>query len=197
MILNSCDDKPELDVELKSLINRSFTYYAQFKELNQAAETANDRINLAESEQLPIISTGGVYSYANPISEIGIPSANGINKLKQIAPATSIRTGLNGSYVLYDFGRIKASVDRARQDLQFAKDNINYNKAQMAYLVSVIYYQIIYFRKSIAIQDSIINFLDANKNDTKIKLSHGDALIYDVLSIQSQIHWNTIGKSIS
>ena len=177
----------QANVELKSLINRSFTYYAQFRELNQAAETAKDRINLAKSEQLPIISASGMYSYTNPISEIEFPSGNGISKLKKIAPVNSIRTGLNANYVLYDFGRIKANVDRAKQDLQFAKDNINFNKSQMAYLVSVIYYQIVYFRKSIAIQDSVINFLDANKIDTKIKLSHGDALTYDVLSIQSQI----------
>ena len=176
----------QVNVELTSLINRSFTYYPQFKELNQAAETSNDRIKLAESKQLPVISVSGIYSYMYPISEIDIPSGNKINIFK-IAPANSIRTGLNAGYVLYDFGRIKATVDRARQDLQYAKDNIEFNKSQMAYLVSVIYYQIIYLRKSIAIQDSVINFLEANRNDTKIKLSHGDALIYDVLSIQSQI----------
>ena len=172
--------------ELKKLINQSFTYFPQFKELDQSLKVAENQIELAKSAGLPSIGANGSYRYTDPVSEINIGSGDQALHF-QIMPNSSYSTMLNASYTLWDFGIVKADVARAKAGLQYAKTNIAYNQNQMAFQVASLYYQIAYLNKAIAIQDSVINFLAANKKDTEIKLRNGDAIKYDVLSIQSSI----------
>jgi outer membrane protein TolC len=57
----------------------------------------------------------------------------------------------------------------------------------LASQVSTIYYNIIYFRKAVIVEDSILNYLNANKKIAEDKLKNGDAIRLDVLNLQSQI----------
>lgn len=172
--------------DLKALINQSFTYFPAFKELGQAVDVEEQRITMAKTAALPMVQATGSYNYLNPVSEITIPTA-GDPLTFQIMPKNNYKALVNASYTLWDFGVVKAGVDRAKAGLQYAKDNIAYNQNQMAFQVANIYYQIAYLKSAIAIQDSVINFLQRNKQDTEIKYKNGDALKYDVLSIQSNI----------
>nr|WP_199075683.1 TolC family protein [Pedobacter sp. ASV19] len=172
--------------DLSVLINQSFHYFPQFKELGQAIDVEQQRIALAKAAGLPSFQATGTYNYINPVSEISIPA--GAQSLSfQIMPKNNYKTTVNGSYTLWDFGVVKAGVDRARAGLMLAKDNLDYHKNQMAAQVSNIYYQIAYLKAAIEIQKSVIDFLERNKKDTEIKYKNGDALKYDVLSIQSSI----------
>lgn len=171
---------------LSALINQSFSYFPQFKELGQAIDVEQQRIILAKAPALPSFQATGSYNYINPVSEISIPMG-AETRTFAMTPNNNYKTSLNGSYTLWDFGVVKAGVDRAKASLQYAKDNMDYNKNQMAAQVSGIYYQIAYLKSSIEIQNSVISFLESNRKDTEIKYKHGDALKYDVLSIQSSI----------
>lgn len=173
-------------VDLKSLINRSFSYFPQFKELGQAVDVETQRIALAKSAGLPSVQATGSYRYTNPVGQINIPAADQVINFK-IMPNHNYNTSVDASYTLWDFGVVKAGVDRAKAGLEYAKDNLQYNQNQMAFQVGNIFYQIAYLKDAIAIQDSVINFLEVNKRDTEIKFKNGDALKYDVLSIQSNI----------
>lgn len=172
--------------DLKTLINRSFTYFPAFKELDQAVDVENRKVELAKTVGLPIVSAVGSYHYLNPVSELTIPIGDKMTPFN-IMPNNNYKTMVNGQYTLWDNGQAKAGIERAKAGLQYAKDNIEANKAQMAFHVSGIYYQIAYLQGAIAIQDSVINFLKLNKQDTENKFKNGDALKYDVLSIQSNI----------
>lgn len=176
----------QVNSDLKELINKSFTYFPRFSELEQSVKTQEERVTLSKSNGLPNVSGSAGYRYAHPVSEMTIPINGQANTFK-IMPNSNYNAGLNASYVLWDFGVVKANVESAKRAVRYAKDNIEYNKSQMAYQVAVIYYQIVYLQKAIAIQDSVLAFLKANKEDTEVKLKHGDALKYDVLSIQSTI----------
>jgi outer membrane protein len=172
--------------DLKTLINQSFTYFPQFKELGQALEVEQQRIAVAKSAGLPTVQATGSYRYTNPVSEITIPG--GDNPLAfQIMPNNNYNTSVDASYTLWDFGVVKAGVERAKAGLEYAKDNLEFNQNLMAFQVGNIYYQIAYLKDAINIQDSVINFLEVNKKDTEVKFKNGDALKYDVLSIQSGI----------
>jgi outer membrane protein len=172
--------------ELKTLINQSFSYFPQFRELGQAVNVEEDRIELAKANGLPSVGVLGSYRYADPVSEINFPAGDQMVEF-QIMPKNNYSTMVNASYTIWDFGVVKAGVDRAKAGLQYAKDNIAYNQNQMAFQVGNIYYQIAYLKRAIAIQDSVIDFLVVNRKDTEIKLKNGDAIKYDVLSIQSNI----------
>lgn len=172
--------------KLKTLITQSFSYFPVFKELDQAVVIENQRVDLAKAAGNPSVVGSGSYNYLHPVSELTLPIADQMTKIS-IMPNNNYKAMVNGSYTLWDFGQVKNGVERANAGLRYAKDNAQHNKNQMAFQVAGIYYQIAYLKKAIAIQDSVIRFLQLNKNDTEVKLKNGDALKYDVLSIQSGI----------
>lgn len=176
----------EKTTDLQTLINQSFSYFPAFKELHQGLDIAQQQISLVKSSGLPTAQATGSYRYLHPVSEISIPT--GADPVRfQIMPNNNYSTTVNASYTLWDFGVVKAGVERAKADLRAAEDHIAFTRNQMAFQVGSIYYQMAYLKEAIDIQDSVLYFLEANKRDTEIKFNNGDALKYDVLSIQSGI----------
>ncbi len=105
----------------------------------------------------------------------------------QFAPVHNVNANVSANYLLFDFGRIKANVERAKTDLRYSQHNVDYVKSQLANQVAVIYYNIIYFQKAIAIEDSVIAYLNENKRIIDSKLKNGEAIKIDLLNVQSNI----------
>ncbi len=172
--------------ELKSLITQSFTYFPKVKEAENAINTAQEKIELTKLNVLPTVDASGNYTYLAPVSKVTFP-INGVNTPLQFQPNHNYSLGVNGNYLIYDFGRQKATIEKSKTELQFAKDNVDYVKGQLANQVAVIYYNIVYLQKAIAIQDSVLNYLTENKKIVQSKLNNGDALKIDILNIQANI----------
>ena len=171
---------------LKQLISQSFTYFPKFKELGEQINESEHRVLLAKSGNKPVLSAQGSYRYMDPVSVINIPTGSGTASF-QIMPNNNYSTMLNASYVLWDFGAVKAAVESAKASLESSKHNLAHQQNEMAFQVSSIYYQAAYLKGAVAIEQSVIEFLEDNKKDTEARLRNGDALRYDVLSIQSSI----------
>lgn len=174
----------QVNNDLKNLINHSFGYFPKLKEAENTIITAEDKIALIETSKNPNVSAEGSYLYLAPVPTIALP---GSPQLFKFAPNHNFNTSVNAHYILADFGRLKANVDRAKTDLQFAKDNIQLLKTQLAYQVATIYYNMVYLQKAISIQDSVLNFLNENKKVVQSKLKDGEALKIDLLNIQANI----------
>ena len=173
--------------ELKGLINQSFSYFPQLREVENTVTTAEQKVDIA-GIRVPEITGNASYNYVRPKIEIPFPlGPNGELENFQFAPVHNVDAGLRASYQLLDFGRIKSNVEKAKADLQYAKDNVNYSRTQLAYQVSNIYYNITYFQKAISIQDSVLSFLNENKRVVESKLKNGDAIKIDLLNIQADI----------
>src|SRR4051812_39267001 len=104
--------------ELRNLINQSFTYYPRFQELEQTVRINEQRVDLAETATRPVISGNGSYNYVAPVPEIPFTDANGNTKNVQFQPHHNFNTGISIMEPIYDFGRTKLSIERARQDVQ-------------------------------------------------------------------------------
>ena len=174
----------QVNNDLKNLINHSFGYFPKLKEAENTIITAEDKIALIETSKNPNVSAEGSYLYLAPVPTIALP---GSPQLFKFAPNHNFNTSVNAHYILADFGRLKANVDRAKTDLQFAKDNIQLLKTQLAYQVATIYYNMVYLQKAISIQDSVLNFLNENKKVVQSKLKDGEALKIDLLNIKANI----------
>jgi outer membrane protein TolC len=172
--------------ELKGLINQSFTYYPRFNELQQGVQVAQQRAELAELQTKPTIGANGTYTYIAPVPKIPFP-INGETKEFQIAPNHNLNTGVSITEPLIDFGRTRLAIERARLDVQQAKNNMEYNKAQLAAQIANVYYTIVYLQKAIAIQDSVIAVLQANRQLLEDKFKNGEALKLDVMTMQNNI----------
>ncbi|HTL06825.1 MAG TPA: TolC family protein [Chitinophagaceae bacterium] len=171
--------------ELKGLINQSFTYYPKIKEVQNGVETARQRLVIAKNN-LPEVDANASYNYVQP--KIVLPlEVNGKQQDFQFAPVHNLNANLGGNYTLFDFGRLKANIERAKADIQYAEHATDNAKSQLANQVANIYYNIIYFQRGISIEDSVIAYLNENKRVIESKLRNGEAIKLDLLSIQSQI----------
>jgi len=147
--------------ELKSLINESFSYFPKVKEAENTISTAQQKLEIAQTN-LPTIDGTASYKYVQP--KITLPlRVDGETKNFQFAPVHNVNAFVGANYTLFDFGRLQANVERAKTDLRYAEHNVDYVKSQLAYQVANIYYNIIYFQKGIAIEDSVLSYLNENK----------------------------------
>lgn len=177
----------QINAELGNLINRSFIYFPKIKELNEAVSVTEQKVDLAGTASRPVINASGSYTYVAPVPKIPFSDGNGGTKIIQFQPNHNFNTGISILKPLYDFGKTKLSIERAKQDVQQAKNNVEYNKSQLAAQIADVYYTIIYFQKAISIQDSVIAVLQLNKKQVENKFKNGDALKLDVLTMQNNI----------
>jgi len=173
------------NTELKGLINQSFGYFPKIKEVENTVETARQRLEIAKNN-MPVVDANASYNFVQP--KIVLPlEINGKVQDFQFAPVHNLNANLGASYTLFDFGRLKANIEKSKSDIQYAEHNTDYAKNQLANQVANVYYNIIYFQRGIAIEDSVIAYLNDNKRVVESKLKNGDAIKLDLLSIQSQI----------
>lgn len=171
--------------ELKTLIKQSFGYFPKIKEAENGINTAQEKLEIAQTN-MPTVEGTVSYNFVQP--KITLPlQVNGETKDFQFAPVHNINANAGASYLLFDFGRIKANVEKAKTDLKFAQHNVDYIKNQLANQVAIIYYNIIYFQKAIQIEDSVLAYLNENKRIIDSKLRNGDAIRIDLLNVQSSI----------
>lgn len=171
--------------ELKTLINQSFSYFPKIKETENTVSTAQERLNIAQSN-LPTVDANLSYNYVQP--KITLPlQVDGETKNFQFAPVNNVNANVGANYLVFDFGRLKANIEKAKTDLHYAEHNVDYVKNQLANEVAVIYYNIIYYTKAIAIEDSVLAYLNENKRIIQSKLENGDALKIDLLNVQANI----------
>ncbi len=173
--------------ELQGLIQESFNYFPKIKELEQSELISNERLKSTRSNLSPAISGVVSYNYIDPISQTSFPAGPGITKNLQFQPNNNLNANITANYVLLDFGRLKSAIDKSKEELNYSKQNTLFNKSQLASQVANIYYNIIYLKKAIIIQDSIIEYFEHNRKVVHSKLSNGDALNIDVLNIQASI----------
>ena len=178
----------KVNSELKDLINKSFTYFPKVKEAENTVTTAEQRLELTKLNKMPEVNGTASYDYVRPKIVIPFPlGPNGALEPFQFAPVHNGNAAVNGSYALFDFGRLQANINKSKEDIQYAKHSVENVKAQLANQVANIYYNIVYMQKAITIEDSVLSFLNDNKQIIDAKVKNGDALKFDVVSIQASI----------
>jgi outer membrane protein len=168
--------------ELKKLITQSFSYFPRIQELQKASETSELRVGLARSNYYPVISGNAAYTYVTPLS-----TANFFGNEVKFQPNNNYNFNLAVTQPIWDFGKTNAQIARAKTDLLSATTNIEQSKAQVAAQVANIYYAMVYLKKAIVVEDSILSFLHENKKIVESRIQRGDALQIDVTNIQSNI----------
>ncbi|HCW09162.1 MAG TPA: TolC family protein [Cytophagales bacterium] len=172
----------QMNAELKSLINQSFSYFPRIQELQSASEVSAQRVQLAKSNYYPSISGVGSYTYLTPLSK----ATFGGNEFK-FQPNNNYNFNLAVTQPIWDFGKTNAQIAKSKAELLSATTNIEQAKAQVAAQVASVYYAMIYLKKAIAVEDSILAFLNENKKIIENRIKRGDALQIDATNIQSNI----------
>ncbi len=169
------------NTELKSFINQSFSYFPRIKEVENTVITAKQRLDVS-SINSPTIDASVAYRFVEPKIEIPLGGQE-----FQFAPVHNLDGHADINYLLFDFGKLKANIERSKTDIQYAEHNVIYTKYQLASQVSTIYYNIVFLQHAISIQDSVLSFLGENSTFVENKYKNGDALKIDILNIKTQI----------
>jgi outer membrane protein TolC len=176
--------------ELKNLLNQSLQYFPKVKEVQQSVQLAEDKLTLTELNKYPDITMDASYAYVQPKIEVAFGE-----KTFQFAPVHNISGALNGTYTLFDFGRLESNIQKAKLELQTSKHVAKQLEHNMFFQISQLYYQIIYAKKAIDIQNQVLQLLTENKTIIETQLKNGNAIQLDLLTIQSKID-NELNRKI-
>jgi outer membrane protein TolC len=189
-ILANASAQTIVNGELKSLLEKSLTYFPKVKEVEQSVQFAENKLKLTELNKYPDITIDASYAYVKPKIEV----AFGENTF-QFAPVHNVSGAINGSYMLADFGRLKANIEKSKLELQSAHHVAAQLKNSLFAQISQLYFQIVYAQKAIQIQDQVIALLNENKKVIDAQLVNGNAIQLDALTMQSKID-NEINRKI-
>ena len=176
--------------ELKNLLNQSLQYFPKVKEVQQSVQLAEDKLTLTELNKYPDITMDASYAYVQPKIEVAFGE-----KTFQFAPVHNVSGALNGTYTLFDFGRLASNIQKAKLELQTSKHVAKQLEHNMFFQISQLYYQIIYAKKAIDIQNQVLQLLTENKTIIETQLKNGNAIQLDLLTIQSKID-NELNRKI-
>lgn len=186
-LLNSVNAQQNVNQELVQLVNKSFTYNSRINELQQQVLIQEERMDVAKTYLLPSVNATASYSYIDPVGKATFPIGPGVDKVIQFQPNNNLAFGLGVNYQVLDFGRAQANIAKTKIEIQQSKDNVEFNKTQLAAQIATIYYSFIYLKNAITVQDSILSSLNQTKKQAENKLKNGDALELEVLTINSNI----------
>lgn len=189
-IYNSTEAQSIINGELKNLLNQSLQYFPKVKEVQQSVQLAEDKLTLTELNKYPDITLDASYAYVQPKIEVAFGE-----KTFQFAPVHNVSGALNGTYTLIDFGRLASAIQKAKLELQTSKHIAEQLKHSLFFQISQLYYQIIYAKKAIEIQNQVIQLLTENKTIIESQLKNGNAIQLDLLTIQSKLD-NELNKKI-
>lgn len=186
-LINCVNAQQNVNQELVQLVNKSFTYNSRINELQQQVLIQEEKMDVAKTYLLPSVNVTASYSYIDPVGKATFPIGQGVEKVIQFQPNNNLAFGLGINYQILDFGRAQANIAKTKTEIQQSKDNVEFNKAQLAAQIATIYYSVTYLKNAITVQDSILSSLNQTKKQTENKLNNGDALELEVLTINSNI----------
>lgn len=184
----------QVNAELKVLIEKAFTYFPKIKEAEQNITIVNERSQLVKLGYVPSLNASASYNYISPVGEATFPTGPTTTQTIQFQPNHNFNGGFNLNYVVYDFGRLQSNILKSKEELQMTKDNIEWQKSQLAAQVCQFYYGMIFLRQSLALEDSLLMALRENERLIQARLQNGDALQLDLLSIQGAIDQEEMKK---
>ncbi|WP_435353273.1 TolC family protein [Emticicia sp. SJ17W-69] len=168
---------------LPQLIKQALEYSPRIKEQQQLLGVGDYRIKVQETGLKPQVSGEVSYSRVDPIAKATLP-VNGEPREIQFQPHNNYNAGVGASYVIYDWGRFKAGVQKTLLEIQQQKGGIEALKHMLAYQVAQLYYGIIYLQKAIVVQEDQLKLIQENGKIISDRIKSGDALDYDAVQVQ-------------
>jgi outer membrane protein TolC len=170
------------NAEIKNIITASFSYFSKVKEIENLVLTAKEKVAITELSNKPTIDFFASYNYLRPKIEVPIEGRN-----FQFAPINNLASGFTSSYPLFDFGRQKNNIAKSKSELQWSEHQAKFSRIKLAHQIAQLYYNIMYLKHAIKVEDSIIHFLNYNKSIAVNKFKNGDNIQLDTINIQSNI----------
>ena len=150
--------------------------------LTELANAASSRLAQTQTGFLPLITGTATYTNLSPVS-----TANFGGETLKFAPNNNFDAHITAQYILLDFGKRAATTDLSRSQVQTAQDNVIVARRDLAFSAAQTYFNILFMRESIRVQDQQIASLVAHRNDMQKRVDAGVSTKFDVTTTDVRI----------
>ena len=164
---------------LNQLVRSAIDYSPKIKEQQQSVLISDFRTKIQESSLKPQISTEASVTRIDPVAKAQLGNIS-----LQFQPNMNYNVNIGGNYVIYDWGKQFANIEKTRLEINLAKTNVESLKTVYAYQVASLYYGIVYNLRAIEVQQEQLKLVNDNEKIITNRLKQGDALEFDQVSIQ-------------
>ncbi|MBD2766917.1 TolC family protein [Hymenobacter sp. BT664] len=150
--------------------------------LEELANAASGRLAQTRTGFLPQITGTATYTRIDPVVKIPLGA-----EPFQIAPNNNYDAHITAQYLLLDFGKSEATVQVAEAQVQTARDNVTVSRRDLAFNAAQVYYNILFLRESIKVQDAQIASLVAHRKEMEKRVQGGVSTRFDVTTTDVRI----------
>jgi outer membrane protein len=173
-------DSLDLSGTVRSVLEANPAITTLEEELNAAAS----RVTQSKGGFLPQVTGTASYTRIDPVVKLQLtPEA----PVFQLAPNNNFDTHITVQYGLLDFGKKDATYNLAESRRVTAADNINVTRRDLAYSAVQAYYNILFVRESIRVQDEQIASLRQHQREMEKRVEGGVSTRFDVTTTQVRI----------
>ena len=152
--------------------------------LTELANAASGRLAQTRTGFLPQITGTATYTRIDPTVKLSFqPGQEPI----QFNPNNNYDAHLTAQYLLLDFGRNDATARLSESQVLTAQDNITVARRDLAFTAAQVYYNILFMRESIRVQDQQIASLVAHRNEMQKRVEGGVSTKFDVTTTDVRI----------
>ncbi|MDB5236739.1 MAG: hypothetical protein JWR44_3732 [Hymenobacter sp.] len=150
--------------------------------LTELTNAATSRLSQTQAGFLPQITGTATYTRIDPVVKLPF---NG--EVLQFAPNNNYDFHLTAQYLVFDFGKNAATVRVAESQVQTAQDNITVARRDLAFSAAQVYYNILFMRESIRVQNQQIASLQVHRNEMEKRVQGGVSTRFDVTTTDVRI----------
>ena len=173
-------DSLNLDGTVRSVLEANPAITTLEEELN----AASSRVTQSRGGFLPQVTGTASYTRIDPVVKLQLsPDA----PVFQLAPNNNYDTHITIQYGLLDFGKKDATYNLAESRRQTAADQINVTRRDLAYAAVQAYYNVLFVRESIKVQDEQIASLRQHQREMEKRVEGGVSTRFDVTTTQVRI----------
>lgn len=152
--------------------------------LEEEVNAATSRVTQSRGGFLPQVSGTATYTRIDPVVKLQLtPDA----PVFQLAPNNNYDAHITLQYGLLDFGKKEATTNLAESRRLTATDNIVVTRRDLAYSAVQAYYNILFVRESIKVQDEQIASLLQHQREMEKRVQGGVSTKFDVTTTQVRI----------
>ncbi|WP_223652355.1 TolC family protein [Hymenobacter psoromatis] len=151
--------------------------------LTELANAASSRLTQTQAGFLPLITGSAAYTNLTPVSHLALGGGPEL----RFAPSNLFDAHITAQYELLDFGKRGASTDLSRSQVQTAQDNVIVARRDLAFNAAQTYYNILFMRASIQVQDQQIASLQVHRNEMEKRVEAGVSTKFDVTTTDVRI----------
>lgn len=168
---------------LVTLVRQALEHSPRIKEQIMLGGADDARRLITETTLKPQVNAEASYTRLDPVGKAIIPIP-GFERELVFVPNNNYNTNGSVSYIIYDWGKTKANVEKILLEIEHNKSRTEGSKNALAYQVAQLYYGIVYLHKAMKVQQNQVKLIEENGKIISNRIKNGDDIDYNLIQTQ-------------